>query len=84
MTAEQILIVAIMGMTLGFFIWGRLRYDIVAALALFACAVGDLVPTDQVFAGFGHPAVITVAAVLILSAALRNSGVVDLIAARIR
>ena len=84
MTAEQILIVAIMGMTLGFFVWGRLRYDIVAALALFACAVGDLVPADQVFAGFGHPAVITVAAVLILSAALRNSGVVDLIAARIR
>lgn len=84
MTPEQILIVVIMGMTLGLFIWGRLRYDIVAALALFACAVADLVPAEQAFAGFGHPAVITVAAVLILSAALRNSGVVDLIAANIR
>ncbi len=84
MTPDQIIIVAIMGVTLGFFIWGRLRYDIVAALALFACAVADLVPADQVFAGFGHPAVITVAAVLILSAALRNSGVVDLVATYIR
>lgn len=84
MTPEQILIVIILVMTLGLFVWGRLRYDIVAALALFACAVADLVPADQVFDGFGHPAVITVAAVLILSAALRNSGAVDLIAAQIR
>ena len=33
--------------------------------------------------GFGHPAVITVAAVLIISRALRNSGVVDVIARQI-
>lgn len=39
-----------------------------------------LVPADDAFAGFGHPAVITVAAVLVLSRGFERSGVVDVIA----
>lgn len=65
---------------LGMFMHGKFRYDVVALLALFATGVLGLVPPDRVFAGFGHPAVITVAAVLVLTFALLNSGLIDVIA----
>ena len=61
------------------FIWGRFRYDVVAMLALLAVVLTGLVPFDQAFSGFAHPAVITVAAVLILSRALQNAGIVDVV-----
>jgi len=62
------------------FIWGRFRYDIVAVIALLAAVVAGLVPFNEAFSGFGHPATITVAVVLIVSTALSNSGAVDLLA----
>lgn len=80
MTAQQLLVFSVLGATLILFIWNRWRYDIVAVMALLVVAVAGLVPTGDVFAGFGHPAVITVAAVLVLSQALLNAGVVDGIA----
>jgi di/tricarboxylate transporter len=61
------------------FLWGRFRYDVVAMLALLAVTLTGLIPFDQAFSGFAHPAVITVAAVLILSRALQNAGIVDVI-----
>ncbi len=60
-----------------FFIWGRWRYDVVAVLALLAASLLGIVPAQQTFSGLGHPAVITVAAVLIISKALQNSGILD-------
>ena len=63
-------------MTLGLFIWGRWRYDVVALLALLAVVAGGVVPAARGFEGFGHPAVITVAAVLVISRALQNSGMI--------
>jgi di/tricarboxylate transporter len=80
MTTDQIIIFAVLAATLGLFIWDRLRYDVVAVLALLAVALTGLIPADEVFSGLGHPAVITVAAVLILGQALVNAGVVDAIA----
>ena len=80
MPADQWTVFAILGTTLALFIWNRLRFDIVAMLALLAVAVSGLVAPDQLFAGFGHPAVITVAAVLVISQGLVNGGVVDAVA----
>ncbi len=74
------LIFSILGATMGLFLWGRLRHDVVALAALLASVVAGLVPTDTAFAGFGHPAVITVACVLILSQGLQNTGAVDWLA----
>jgi di/tricarboxylate transporter len=59
------------------FIWGRWRYDLVALFALLIVTIYGLIPPETAFSGFGHPAVITVAAVLIVSQALFNSGMVD-------
>lgn len=80
MTAPQMLVLAIMIGTMALFLWGRLRHDIVALLALMACVLAGLVPASETFAGFGHPAVITVACVLVLSQALQYSGTVDWLA----
>ncbi len=63
------------------FVLGKWRYDIVAVLALLVLTIAGIVPTQEAYQGFGHPAVVTVAAVLILSRALYDSGVVDVIAA---
>ncbi|MBX2855255.1 MAG: anion permease, partial [Rhodobacteraceae bacterium] len=80
MTADQITAVAILVGALILFGSGRLRHDIVALITLSAVALADLIPADAVFAGFGHPAVITVLAVLIISAGLQRAGVVSLAA----
>jgi di/tricarboxylate transporter len=74
------LIFSILGASMGLFLWGRLRHDVVALAALLASVVAGLVPTDTAFEGFGHPAVITVACVLILSQGLQNTGAVDWLA----
>ncbi len=80
MTTEQGIVFAVLAATLALFIWNRLRFDVVAMLALLAIAIAGLVPTEDLFAGFGHPAVVTVAAVLVVSQGLVNGGVVDNIA----
>ncbi len=80
MTFDQAAILGILAATMGLFLWGRLRHDIVALIALLSAVALGLVPGAEAFAGFGHPAVITVAAVLILSRALQISGAVDWLA----
>lgn len=80
MTTAQFLIFTILAATMLLFLWGRFRHDLVALLALMACVVAGLVPSAEAFSGFGHPAVITVACVLVLSQGLHNSGAVDWLA----
>lgn len=65
---------------MGLFLWGRFRHDVVALAALMACVIAGVVPSVEAFTGFGHPAVITVACVLVLSQGLRNTGAVDWLA----
>ena len=77
LTLDQAVLFAILSATLVLFVWGRWRYDIVAVAALLLVFVAGLVPAERVFLGFGHPAVITVAAVLVISRGLLNAGVVD-------
>lgn len=77
MTNDQILILAILFATVLMFLWGRWRHDMVAAGSLLACVLTKLVSAEQAFAGLGHPAVVTVACVLVLSYGLQRTGVVD-------
>ena len=62
------------------FIWGKIRYDFIALAILFVLSILRIIPVEDTFSGFGHPAVITVAAVMIVSQGLQNSGLIDLIA----
>lgn len=83
MTVPQMMIFGVLALTMGLFLWGRLRHDVVALAALMACVLTGLVPAADAFAGFGHPAVITVACVLVLSYGLQQSGAVDRLARNI-
>ncbi len=83
MTSDQTIILLILAATVGMFLWGRWRHDMVAAASLLACVVAGLVAPREAFSGFGHPAVITVACVLVLSRGLQTSGVVDVLAQRV-
>jgi di/tricarboxylate transporter len=79
MTNDQILILFILIATMAMFLWGRWRHDMVAVGALLACVIGGLVAPGEAFSGFGHPAVVTVACVLVLSRGLQMSGAVDVL-----
>jgi di/tricarboxylate transporter len=61
-------------------IWGRWRYDLVAFIALLAGLLTGVVPVSEAFSGFGHPATVIIALVLIVSRGLSNSGVIELLA----
>ncbi|SFF22952.1 Di-and tricarboxylate transporter [Sulfitobacter brevis] len=80
MTGPQLLIFTILTAMMALFLWGRFRHDVVALAALLTCVITGLVPAGVAFAGFSHPAVITVACVLVLSQGLRNTGAVDWLA----
>ncbi|WLI73177.1 SLC13 family permease [Halomonas alkalicola] len=81
--ADSTLVFIVLGLTLAAFVWGRFRYDLVALAALLGSVILGLVPGEEAFLGFGHPAVITVAAVLVLSRGFERSGVVDVIAEQV-
>ena len=82
MAVEQIFLLALLVGVFFLFVFGPWRYDVVAFSALIVATVAGSVPYAEAFVGFGHPATITVAMVLIISRALQNSGAVDLIAQR--
>ncbi len=80
MTLEQSALFAILVAVFALLIWGRWRYDLVAFAALLAGVLTGVVPAERAFSGFGHPAVVVIALVLLVSRGLVLSGVVDLIA----
>ena len=80
MTTEQITLFTLLGFVFVFLIWGRWRYDIVAFAALLAALMTGVVPIERGFSGFGHPATVIIALVLIVSRGLSNSGVIEVVA----
>ena len=78
MSDQHLLSITILSL-LGLFIWGKFRYDALAASALVVLIILGVIPTNQAFNGFAHPAVITVALVLIISQGLKNSGLTGLV-----
>jgi di/tricarboxylate transporter len=74
---DQTLAFAILAGMMALFVWGRLRYDLVAVLALLAAVFTGIVPHKAAFSGFGDDIVIIVASALIVSAAVERSGVLE-------
>lgn len=80
MTGDQALLFGLLFFVFVFLIWGRWRYDLVAFVALLLALLVGVVPKDQAFSGFGHPATVIIALVLVVSRGLYNSGVIELLA----
>jgi len=76
-TQPQILSFSILGVTMLLFLWGRLRYDVVALLALLASVACGTVDPKSAFTGFSDDIVIIVASALVISAAVARSGIVE-------
>ncbi len=76
---DQWLVFGTLFLVLILFASGRLRHDLVAVIALLALVISGIIEPARAFAGFAHPAVVTVAAVLIIGKALVNSGLIDLL-----
>jgi di/tricarboxylate transporter len=83
MATDQIILFAILALVFGFLLWGRWRYDLVAFSALIVAVIAGTVPESAAFSGFGHPAVVIIALVLIVSRGLSNAGTVELVARHI-
>ncbi len=81
--SDQSIVFLLISATLVLFIWGRIRYDLVAFMALIAGTIVGVIPTHGVFSGFGHPAVVIIALVLIISRGLVRSGSVELISSNL-
>ena len=79
MTDHQLILFSLFGAIFFLLLWGRIRYDLVAFSALVIGVLTGVVPSSDAFSGFGHPATIIVALVLVVSAGLVRSGAVYLI-----
>ena len=77
MSEQGILIIVLIAL-MGLLIWGKWRYDGVTLVCLATLVLFGVVPAENAFTGFGHPAVITVALVLLISRGLQEAGMVSL------
>ena len=76
--SEQGILIITLVVLMCLLIWGKWRYDAVTLLCLAALVLFGVVPAESAFSGFGHPAVITVALVLLISRGLQEAGMVSL------
>ena len=84
MNFAQGLSFALIGLMLVLFLWDRWRFDLVALLILLLAVAGGIIPTDKAFDGFKNPLLPLIASALVLSTAVRNSGVVESAVRRLR
>ncbi|SHI47269.1 Di-and tricarboxylate transporter [Malonomonas rubra DSM 5091] len=69
------LVLSILCLAILLFATGWIRMDLVSILILLTLPLFDIIPAEQAFLAFSNPAVITVAAMFIMSAAIANTGV---------
>ena len=79
MTTDQLILFSLLAFVFVFLIWGRWRYDLVAFVALLGALLAGVVPADKAFSGFGHPATVIIALVLVVSRGLSNSGAIEML-----
>jgi di/tricarboxylate transporter len=77
MSLHQIEIFAIIGVMIVVFMSDRLRYDVVAAMALVAATLLGVVPAAKAFTGFSNPVIVIIASVLVVSRAIAASNVLE-------
>ncbi|MFN3188223.1 MAG: SLC13 family permease [Candidatus Paceibacteria bacterium] len=80
---QQFVMLGILGVSLLLFIKDRFRYDVVALLVIIIIILFGILPYETVLANFGHPAIIIVGCMFIISQALVQSGLIDSIVNRL-
>lgn len=80
LTTDQMMLFTLFAVIIALLMWGRLRHDMVAFGGLISGVLLGLVPAETAFKGFAHPAVMTVALVLVVSAGMIRTGAVNVLA----
>ena len=81
---DQNIISFLMIMLVALFIWGKIRYDAVSLIMLSLFVIFGFIPAGEAFSGLGHPAVVTVALVLLISKGLEKSGFISFVGMKIQ
>ena len=81
---DQIIILGLLTLMVGLFIWGRWRYDAISLGVLSVFVLLGYIKPEEAFEGFSHPAVITVALVLLISKGLERSGFISVIGRKLQ
>ena len=81
---DQIIILGLLILMVGLFIWGRWRYDAISLGVLSVFVLLGYIQPEEAFKGFSHPAVITVALVLLISKGLERSGFISVIGRKLQ
>ena len=77
--SEQLIISLLFIVLIILFIWGKLRYDAVSLIMLALFVIFGFIEPNKAFVGLGHPAVVTVALVLLISKGLEKSGFISFV-----
>lgn len=77
MTHQQALAFGLIGVTIGAFVWGRFRYDLIALVSLLAGVLLGVVPAKNAFDGFSNDITVIIASALVVSAAFARSGIIE-------
>lgn len=80
---QQIIVLCILGGGLILFVKNRVRYDVTALILIVTIIISGILTPEEAFANFGHPAIIVVACMFIMSEAFVRSGVIDAIVMRL-
>ena len=80
---EVIVVFATLGGAILLFVTEWLRVDVTALLVLITLAATGIVSEEEALAGFSNEAVITMAAVLVLSGGLQRTGIANLLGRRV-
>jgi len=76
-THQQALAFGLVIVTIGLFVWGRFRYDLVSVVALLASVALGVTPAKKAFDGFSSDVVVIIACALAVSAGFARSGVIE-------
>lgn len=80
---DIIIVLAIVLVAVVLFVTEWVRYDGVALIVLLALAISGVIPMSRAIEGFSNPAVVTIAAVLVLSGGLYRTGVANLLGTQV-
>ncbi len=72
-----------LGLAVVGFVWGRLRADVVALLALVVLAVSGVISTQEALSGFANPIVIMMVGLFVVGGAIFNTGLAKMLGARL-
>ena len=72
-----------LGLAVAGFVWGRIRADVVALLALVVLAVSGVISTQEALSGFANPIVIMMVGLFVVGGAIFNTGLAKMLGARL-